>query len=107
MIFLCSLCCSYFLLFILRHDIRRSNHAKDIEAAAVGAYDFEFEAAHHERFAATGQPTEEVDRKAADRIELLITEFGAEERIELINASLRFNSELTFAFAANIQIFIG
>ena len=77
-----------------------------VEAAAVGTQHLEFEAAEHEGFAAARQPAQEVDDQAADGVELLVAEVGAEVAVEFVDARLRLDGELALAFLADVEIVI-
>src|SRR4029079_12580729 len=81
--------------FRRRQDVARRDDAQHVEAAPVGAQHLELQAAEHERFAAAGQPAEEVHREAADRVVLLVAELAAEVLVEFLDARLRLDGELT------------
>src|SRR5688572_32896718 len=82
----------------LRHDVARRDDAQHVEPAAVGSQHLELQAAEHERLAAAWQPAEGVHGEAADRVELLVAELGAEVAVELVDARLRLDRELALAF---------
>src|SRR5262245_49690273 len=88
----------------LRHNVARRDDAQHVDAAAVGTQNLECQPTRHERLAAPRQPAEIVHRQAADRVELLVAELGAEERVELIDARLRLHRELALAFLADVEI---
>ncbi len=64
-----------------------------VQAAAVGAHDAEAEAADRRRLAALGQPAERLQHEAADGVELVVGEIGAEVRVEVGDLGLRLDAE--------------